>query len=462
MDRGTGDRETPQLRITKVETLRCGAGFRDFVFVKMSTSGTMPDTAASLASGAEADGPPKTKPIVGWAEYIEERNTGVTEVIEWMGTLVVGLDPLPWAKIVAQLRANTRHIVGGIAAQAIAAIENALLDVVGKAYNVPVAALFGGPIRTQLPVYWSHCGSFRVNFHRHLHNPVTRSQVPPLRSLDDVRSLCDEVKRSGHTALKTNIMLFDDEEQRDGAASGAAAQDGKLYMPGFGGGAGSPELNVPRTLVPKIVQQMRAFRQHLGDDIGLKLDLNYNFKTEGFIAIAEALTPEALGGRGMDWLELDTYSPKALRYIRDRAAMPIASLESLLGRRAILPFLEAEAVDVCIVDPLWNGVDESIKMAALCELYEVNCAAHNYHGWLGTAICAHFCAAIPNFRILEVDVDDVPWKDDIVTTVPRIVDGVFTLPTGPGWGVDVDEEALARHPPLRDAKSGIWNEQQEK
>ena len=67
-----------------------------------------------------------------------------------------------------------------------------------------------------------------------------------------------------------------------------------------------------------------------------------------------------------------------------------------------------------------------------------------------------------NFRILEVDVDDVPWKDDIVTTVPRIVDGVFTLPTGPGWGVDVDEEALARHPPLRDAKSGIWNEQQEK
>ena len=233
-------------------------------------------------------------------------------------------------------------------------------------------------------------------------------------------------------------------------------------MPGFGGGAGSPELNVPRTLVPKIVQQMRAFRQHLGDDIGLKLDLNYNFKTEGFIAIAEALTPEALGGRGMDWLELDTYSPKALRYIRDRAAMPIASLESLLGRRAILPFLEAEAVDVCIVDPLWNGVDESIKMAALCELYEVNCAAHNYHGWLGTAICAHFCAAIPNFRILEVDVDDVPWKDDIVTTVPRIVDGVFTLPTGPGWGVDVDEEALARHPPLRDAKSGIWNEQQEK
>lgn len=38
-------------------------------------------------------------------------------------------------------------------------------------------------------------------------------------------------------------------------------------------------------------------------------------------------------------------------------------------------------------------------MAELCETYEVNCAAHNYHGWLGTAICAHFCAAIPNFKV---------------------------------------------------------------
>eukprot|EP00966_Prymnesium_polylepis_P331489 7387047-Prymnesium_polylepis.2 len=118
----------------------------------MSTDGSMP------APGAAGGG---TKPIVGWAEYIEERNIGVTQVIEWMGTLVVGLDPLPWARIVAQLRSNTRHIAGGIAAQAIAAIENSLLDVVGKAYGVPVAALFGGPVRTELPVYWSHCGSFR-------------------------------------------------------------------------------------------------------------------------------------------------------------------------------------------------------------------------------------------------------------------------------------------------------------
>ena len=56
--------------------------------------------------------------IVGWSEYLEERNIGVTAAIEWMGALVVGLDALPFSKIVAQLKAHTRHVAGGIASQA--------------------------------------------------------------------------------------------------------------------------------------------------------------------------------------------------------------------------------------------------------------------------------------------------------------------------------------------------------
>ena len=77
------------------------------------------------------------------------------------------------------------------------------------------------------------------------------------------------------------------------------------------------------------------------------------------------------------------------------------------------------------------ALDEQVKIAALCDTFEVNCAAHNYHGWLGTAISAHFCAAIPNFKVLEVDVDDVPWKDEIVTVVPRVENSIFYMPTGP-------------------------------
>ena len=58
-----------------------------------------------------------------------------------------------------------------------------------------------------------------------------------------------------------------------------------MYMPGFGGGQGSPELNVNPWLVSTIVQQMRAFRRAVGDGVGLKLDLNYNFRTDGFLQV---------------------------------------------------------------------------------------------------------------------------------------------------------------------------------
>ena len=454
-----------QLRITAVETLRCGAGFRDFCFVKMSTDGVSPVTG---------------KPIVGWSEYLEERNIGITQVIEWMGALVVGKDPMPWATIIAQLRANTRHVCGGLAAQGIAAIENALLDVVGKALHLPVAALLGGPYRTELPVYWSHCGSFRVAYAHMLCSPHTKKSTPPLTSLEGCRQLGAEVVAAGYAALKTNIFQFNDSSSNTPSPNGGggSSSDGgggggggssyspaaaTMYMPGFGGGpgTGSPELNVTEELVDSIVAEMRAFREGAGPKTGLKLDLNYNFKTDGYIKIAKALTREAVGGCGIDWLELDLAHPQALRQIRDAAPMPIASLESLMGRAAIKPYLDAGAVDTCIIDPLWNGVAESVRMAELCELYEVNCAAHNYHGWLGTAICAHFCAAIPNFKVLETDVDDVPWKDDIVTSVPRMEKGIFYLPEGPGWGVDVDEEAIRAHPGCGDIKTGIWSKEAE-
>ena len=60
---------------------------------------------------------------------------------------------------------------------------------------------------------------------------------------------------------------------------------------------------------------------------------------------------------------------------------------------------------------------------------------------------AQLCAALPNFRIMEIEVDDVPWKDDLVTVLPRIENGELVVPTAPGWGTDVNEEAVRAHPP---------------
>ena len=79
----------------------------------------------------------------------------------------------------------------------------------------------------------------------------------------------------------------------------------------------------------------------------------------------------------------------------------------------------------------------------------MNVAPHNFYGHLCSAMSAHFCAAVPNLRIMEIDVDSAAWRDDLFTNVPEIRDGEMLVPSGPGWGVAVNEEAVRAHPPRR-------------
>jgi L-alanine-DL-glutamate epimerase-like enolase superfamily enzyme len=106
-------------------------------------------------------------------------------------------------------------------------------------------------------------------------------------------------------------------------------------------------------------------------------------------------------------------------------------------------------MDVAIIDGPWNGIWQALKIAAMAEAYEINVAPHNFYGHLSTLMSAHLCAAIPNFRIMEIDIDDVPWKDDIVTYAPEIEDGHLLVPSGPGWGTELNEAAIRAHPPKR-------------
>jgi L-alanine-DL-glutamate epimerase-like enolase superfamily enzyme len=146
------------------------------------------------------------------------------------------------------------------------------------------------------------------------------------------------------------------------------------------------------------------------------------------------------------WLEMDLYEPAALGLIRQSTTTPIGSLETILGRRALKPYLDHHGVDVAIIDPQYNGVPEALRMAAMADAYEVNVASHNFSGPLSAVISAHFASVVPNFRIMELDVDEVPWKPKLLTNPPTIADGTFRPPAGPGWGTDIDEAVLRAHP----------------
>ncbi len=93
-------------------------------------------------------------------------------------------------------------------------------------------------------------------------------------------------------------------------------------------------------------------------------------------------------------------------------------------------------MDVAIIDTPWNGVWQSMKIAASAEAHEVNVAPHNFYGHLCTMMNAHFCAAVPNFRIMETDIDRLAWDHELFTHLPDFVDGYLIIPDRPGWGTE--------------------------
>ena len=100
--------------------------------------------------------------LVGVRDTRASAAPGSRGVIEALAPIVIGRDPRPTEQVVSTLHVLTRQSRGGLTQQAIAAIENALLDIKGKDLGVPVYALFGGPVRERIPVYWSHAGTYRV------------------------------------------------------------------------------------------------------------------------------------------------------------------------------------------------------------------------------------------------------------------------------------------------------------
>jgi L-alanine-DL-glutamate epimerase-like enolase superfamily enzyme len=346
-------------------------------------------------------------------------------LIHGMSELVIGQDPRAIGRLDASLAAHIRTVPGGMYQNAVAAILNACLDIRAKSLGVPVYELFGGTVRDRMPVYWSRLGVIRARCAEYFDGKVI--DKPAVRSLDDLKRAAREAVERGYKAAKMNLLVFD-------------KKGGRQYTPGSARGQGFPELNLPEDMLAALLDQIAAVREGAGPTFRIAIDLNFNYKVEGYKRIAKKVEPLDLM-----WLEMDIYDPQALAMIRQSTTTPIGSLETILGRRALRPYLDAHCADVAIIDPQYNGLLESIRMAAMADAYDVNCASHYFAGPLAAIITAHFAAAIPNLRIMEFDVDEVPWKPSLLTKPPVIENGEFILPTGPGWGTDVNEDMLRKH-----------------
>ena len=395
------------MKITKIETFIVDGGWRPWIFVKVETD----------------------EGVTGYGECSDGRNpNGVVGAIRDLTSLLIGRNPCAYEMLFWDMIRGSRQSPGGIAAKAIAGIELALVDIKAKSLDISVVELFGGPTRDEVRVYWSHCGSSRVGNYELI-------GVPPLKTMQDITALGHEVVEKGFTALKTNIVI--------------PGEPAAVYFSGFGQGPGNTDGNVTLVLLRHIETLISTFRDAIGPDVGLNLDLNFNFKPEACMRIAQMLEPYNLL-----WLEIDMYDHEAIRQIKDSTTTKICTGENLYYMREYIPYFESRAADVFMVDVPWNGFSPSKKIGDLAEVYQFNVAPHNYYSHLATFISASLCAVLPNVRIMEVDIDDVPWKDDLTTHAPEIVDGYMKIPTGPGWGTELNEEVVKAH--LWDDRRGDW------
>jgi len=387
------------MKVTGLDVLSADAGWRNYYFLKVTTD----------------DG------IVGWSEFDEGFGSpGVSAVIGRCAPRVIGQSPFDHERIHAELYASTRPAAGGVVAEGLGAIENALLDAKAKALGVPCYVLLGGKMRDRVRVYWSHCGTWRIS--------RPEFYPPAIADLDGVKRLGEEVREKGFTALKTNTFLYDEKPVLG-------------WVPGFARPF-YPELNIEKRVLRNLCAHLEAFRDGAGPDMDMLLDLNFNAKTEGYLKILRAIAEF-----DMFWVEIDSYSADALAHIRSHSLHPISSCETLLGMRDFLPFFKAQSMDVAIVDAVWNGVWQSMKIANAAEAFEVNIAPHNFYGHLASFMNLHFAAAVPNLRIMEIDVDRLAWDRELFTHEPVFENSHLAVPDRPGWGCEPVEEAIRAHPP---------------
>jgi galactonate dehydratase len=331
--------------------------------------------------------------LYGWGEATLEGKEDIARAaVHALGASLIGKDP---TEVELHWQALYRHGFwrGGIVLNtALAALDQALWDIRGKAWRVPVYRLLGGPTRRKVRLY-THVG---------IYNPAEMEA-------DAQRDIAD-----GFTALKT----------------GAWAGDAHL-----------PEAEQ----IARFAERVGRLRQVSGPSIDLMIDNHGRSRPSTATRLMEALQPFNLY-----WLEEPTQPDDIEALARVRASGPrmdLATGERLYDKWQFVPLLERRLVDVIQPDLCHaGGITECKKIAALAEAYYVQVAPHTPQGPVSTAASAHLALSIPNFQILEF-VRSAPFRDRVLRDPWQVHAGHLEVPDMPGLGVDLDEDALAASPP---------------
>jgi L-alanine-DL-glutamate epimerase-like enolase superfamily enzyme len=332
--------------------------------------------------------------LVGLGEALHYKTTGVVESLEQTRDYLVGKDPL-------QIELHWELLYRrGTNAAALSGIETALWDILGQASNQPIYQLLGGKCREEVRVYVD--GFFRG---------AEYVQAEYAQKAIDAVQL-------GFTALKMDV-------------------DEPIPM------ANRFNRQVSASDLSHMAEMVGSVREAVGPEIDLAVDAHGAFDVASAIRLGHALEPYRLM-----WIEdpIPMTNLLALAKVAEATTTPICTGELLATRFQFRELFERQAADVIMPDlACCGGILELKKIAALADTYFIPVAPHNMVGPIATIASAHVCLATPNFMILEYQLGDVEWIDDLISSPVPIRDGALHLSTTPGLGVKLNHAAVQKY-----------------
>jgi galactonate dehydratase len=363
------------VRITDIKTQSVGAGWKNWIFVLVET-----DTGITGLGEATLNGFGRT----------------VAAAVEELKHLAIGEDPRRVNALFERLLKSVSNEGGHLHRAAIAGVEIACWDIVGKSLGAPVHQLLGGRVRDTVRAYA---------------NGWYRAERTPEAFLAAARRPVE----MGFNAIKLDPF---------GTAHGFIEE---------------PEL--ARSY--EIVAAIRA--EH--PDLDVLIDVHARLTPTEAIRVAERFA-----GLDIYWWEEPTTRDREEPTNRVAARSPIrvASGETFFTTGQFLTLSQAAHVDIFQPEPITlGGIGQAMRVAALAATADAWIAPHQSGGPVATAVCLQLAACVPNFLIQEhFDPFNDDWTRDLVSWRPTLnkATGHLDLPQGPGLGLELDLDVARGHP----------------
>jgi galactonate dehydratase len=362
------------MRISGVRTFLVGNPWKNWLFIRVDTD----EGVHGVGEGT----------LNGFAATVE---TAIHELEE----TYLGQDPASIELILQRMTRDVYSDGGQVHGAAVAAIEVACWDILGKAAGRPVHELLGGRVRDRVRAYAN--GWYRVE-----------------RTPEAFADAAREVVARGYTALKFDPF-------------GAAwrVQD---------------PVEEERSIAI-----VAAVREVVGGAVDIFIEGHNRFSVHSALRIADRLAEHRPG-----WFEepVPHANISAMVEVARRSPVPVATGESFTSLHQFAELLRHDVVHILQPEPLFlGGIWRTRQLAAMVDAHFGVLAPHNAQGPVCAAISAQLGACIPNFYVQETfDEFNVDWTREIVDRpiVPR--DGYVEVPTDPGLGIDLDWDRLAGHP----------------